>query len=57
MLRQIFQAMNFVEPITSYIDGTLYDYVQPGTIKDGDIYISNTEIFKVDDPYMVEGEG
>ena len=56
MRRQSFSATSFDNPIKDYIDGTMYDYVDSRYKKIGDIYLSDTEIYRVDDPYMIEGE-
>ena len=35
------------------MDATIYDSLIQGYAKIGDMFISNTQIYKVDDPYMI----
>ena len=55
MILNIFQPNNYENPVYEFIDGTVYDYLNPGVTKVADIYLSSTDIFRVDDPYMIQG--
>ena len=56
MLNYRFQEDNFEEPVSQYIDTSLFDYLILDYVKHTDVFLSNSKIFMVDDPYILKGE-